>query len=65
MPGGPFPVSVRLAGPPDHGLQRGITGTPVFFINGRALRGAQPLEAFARMIDDELARTAGAAARAQ
>jgi protein-disulfide isomerase len=34
-----------------------VTGTPTFFINGRVLTGAQPLEAFARMIDDELARS--------
>ncbi|MBI2363557.1 MAG: thioredoxin domain-containing protein [Deltaproteobacteria bacterium] len=36
----------------------GVTGTPAFFINGRLLTGAQPLEAFARVIDEELARTA-------
>jgi protein-disulfide isomerase len=34
----------------------GVTGTPAFFINGRLVSGAQPLEAFARIIDDELAR---------
>ncbi|MBX3275119.1 MAG: thioredoxin domain-containing protein [Sandaracinaceae bacterium] len=34
----------------------GATGTPTFFINGRNLRGAQPIEAFARVIDEELAR---------
>jgi protein-disulfide isomerase len=33
----------------------GVTGTPAFFINGRALEGAQPLEAFTRLIDEELA----------
>lgn len=37
------------------GASLGITGTPAFFINGRFLSGAQPLEAFARIIDDELA----------
>ncbi|MBI3065265.1 MAG: thioredoxin domain-containing protein [Deltaproteobacteria bacterium] len=36
----------------------GVTGTPAFFINGRLLSGAQPLEAFARVIDEELARSA-------
>lgn len=35
----------------------GVTGTPAFFINGRSLEGAQPFEAFKRIIDDELART--------
>jgi protein-disulfide isomerase len=34
----------------------GITGTPGFLINGRVLTGAQPIEAFVEIIDDELAR---------
>lgn len=34
----------------------GATGTPTFFINGRNLRGAQPIEKFRELIDDELAR---------
>jgi protein-disulfide isomerase len=41
------------------GTRLGITGTPAFFINGRPLSGAQPLEAFVRVIDEELGRTAG------
>jgi len=41
----------------EEGKRLDVTGTPTFFINGRVLTGAQPLEAFARMIDDELART--------
>ena len=49
----------------DEGTALGITGTPVFFINGRAVRGAQPLDAFSRVIDDELTRTAAANAKAQ
>ena len=40
----------------DEGTRLGVTGTPAFFINGRPLTGAQPLEAFTRIIDDELAR---------
>jgi protein-disulfide isomerase len=32
----------------------GITGTPGFLINGIAVRGAQPLEEFERIIDSEL-----------
>jgi protein-disulfide isomerase len=32
-----------------------LNGTPGFFINGRELHGAQPLESFVRIIDDELA----------
>lgn len=34
----------------------GITGTPGFLINGIAVRGAQPLEEFERIIDSELQR---------
>jgi protein-disulfide isomerase len=34
----------------------GVSGTPAFFINGRMLSGAQPFEAFKRIIDDELDR---------
>jgi protein-disulfide isomerase len=34
----------------------GASGTPSFFINGRNLRGAQPLEAFTAVIDAELAK---------
>jgi protein-disulfide isomerase len=36
----------------------GVSGTPAFFVNGRPLVGAQPFEAFAQVIDDELARAA-------
>ncbi len=32
----------------------GITGTPGFMINGRVLTGAQPVEAFETIIDEEL-----------
>jgi protein-disulfide isomerase len=38
------------------GAQLGITGTPTFFINGRELSGAQPVEAFAALIDEELSQ---------
>jgi protein-disulfide isomerase len=31
-------------------------GTPAFFINGRKLSGAQPIEKFAALIDEELAK---------
>jgi len=37
------------------GQRIGVTGTPAFFINGRFLSGAQPYEAFASIIDEELA----------
>jgi protein-disulfide isomerase len=34
----------------------GARGTPAFFINGRNLRGAQPLASFTTLIDEELAK---------
>ena len=34
----------------------GVTGTPAFFINGRMLVGAQPIDAFRELINDELSR---------
>jgi len=40
----------------EEGNRLGVTGTPAFFINGRIISGAQPLETFARIIDDELSR---------
>lgn len=36
----------------------GVTGTPAFFINGRAVAGNQPLRVFATVVDEELARAA-------
>jgi len=32
----------------------GVNSTPTFFVNGRAVRGAQPIEAFSEIIDEEL-----------
>jgi protein-disulfide isomerase len=39
------------------GSRLGVNGTPAFFINGRELVGAQPLETFVSLIENELART--------
>jgi protein-disulfide isomerase len=36
--------------------QLGATGTPAFFINGRKLVGAQPVESFKALVDEELAK---------
>jgi len=36
------------------GNEAGVNGTPAFFVNGRLLSGAQPFEAFKRIIDEEL-----------
>jgi protein-disulfide isomerase len=46
------------------GQRYGVSGTPAFFVNGRFISGAQPYEAFARVIDDELARSAAKPAAA-
>ncbi|MBC8074235.1 MAG: thioredoxin domain-containing protein, partial [Deltaproteobacteria bacterium] len=35
--------------------QLGASGTPSFFVNGRVLVGAQPLESFKALVDEELA----------
>lgn len=40
------------------GDEAGVSGTPAFFINGRPLAGAQPLEAFKKVVDQELAAVA-------
>jgi protein-disulfide isomerase len=38
------------------GSRLGVTGTPTFFINGRNVTGALPLESFAKVVDEELKR---------
>jgi protein-disulfide isomerase len=45
----------------EQGKQLGVTATPAFFINGRLIVGAQPLETFTRIIDEELASTTSSA----
>jgi protein-disulfide isomerase len=42
----------------DAGSRLGIGSTPTTYINGRAVTGAQPLEAFTAIIDEELQRVA-------
>jgi protein-disulfide isomerase len=37
------------------GMDLGVSGTPAYFVNGRLLSGARPVEAFAELIDAELA----------
>jgi protein-disulfide isomerase len=39
----------------EEGARYGVNGTPGFFINGRFVSGAVPFDAFARLIDEELA----------
>lgn len=38
------------------GQKLGIKSTPTFFINGKLVSGAQPIEVFAEIIDEELAK---------
>jgi protein-disulfide isomerase len=38
------------------GTRLGVTGTPTFFINGRTVTGALPLDSFVKVIDEELKR---------
>ena len=40
--------------------EAGVNATPAFFVNGRPLIGAQPFEAFKRLIDEELAAVTAA-----
>ena len=44
------PVQADIA----QGTKLGVNGTPGFFINGRFLSGAQPIEEFSKIIDEEL-----------
>jgi protein-disulfide isomerase len=36
------------------GMTLGARGTPAFFVNGRFLSGAQPVENFKKLIDEEM-----------
>jgi protein-disulfide isomerase len=48
----------------DDGAALGVTGTPAFFINGRMLVGAQPIDQFRTIINDELSRKGASAPKA-
>lgn len=45
------------------GMARGITGTPTYFINGRAIEGARDLLHFRLIIEEELQRATAALSR--
>jgi protein-disulfide isomerase len=47
-------VGARVAADQAEGQAFGFTGTPGFLINGVAIEGAHPLEAFTRIIDRQL-----------
>ncbi|MGQ0505996.1 MAG: DsbA family protein [Myxococcaceae bacterium] len=44
----------QVAADSTEGSRVGANGTPTFFINGRQLVGAQPIDAFKQIIDEEL-----------
>ena len=45
------------------GKQVGVTGTPAFFINGVMLSGAQPIDKFAAVVDEQIQKAQGLVAR--
>ncbi|WP_224372772.1 DsbA family protein [Hyalangium versicolor] len=47
----------------EQGTKVGASGTPTFFINGRQIVGAKPIEVFRRVIDEELKKSSVAAAQ--
>jgi protein-disulfide isomerase len=47
------------------GARLGITGTPMFFINGRPLSGAIPFKRFVQVIEEELARSSVATKKSE
>lgn len=51
-------TAARVAADVAQGTRHGVTGTPTFFINGRFLSGAQSIEKFSEIIDEELSRAA-------
>ena len=56
-------AAALVAGNVRSGERLGVSATPAFFVNGRFLPGAQPFEAFQRVIDDELKNSAQPGAR--
>lgn len=52
----PPPDSAAVDANLEQARELGIRSTPTSFVNGRAVVGNQPLEAFTALIDDELAR---------
>ena len=47
-------VRARVERDQQEAMRLGVSGTPSFFINGRLLVGALPIEEFQRIIDEEL-----------
>lgn len=51
---GPCPTEVKAENA--EMTKFGVAATPTFFINGRFMAGAQPIESFSALIDEELAK---------
>ena len=49
-------LKTKIEAQQKQGASLGARGTPAFFVNGRFLSGAQPLESFSALIDEELER---------
>jgi len=47
-------IKKKIADQQKLGTSLGARGTPAFFINGRYLSGAQPVEAFKAVVDEEM-----------
>lgn len=54
-------LKARIDADAEEARKLGVSGTPSFFLNGRYLSGAQPVEAFKEIVDAELAGKAPAA----
>ena len=50
-------LKARIDADTSQARQLGATGTPAFFINGRFLSGAQPIDSFKRLIDEALKKS--------
>ncbi|MGZ3458647.1 MAG: DsbA family protein [Archangium sp.] len=55
----------QIAADSAEGSRAGVNGTPTFFINGRSLVGALPIESFKKIIDEELKKKGGTVAADQ
>src|SRR4029078_8521941 len=49
-------IEKKITAQQTQGATLGARGTPAFFVNGRFVSGAQPLENFKKLIDEEKAQ---------
>ena len=49
-------LKTKVLAQQEQGASLGARGTPAFFVNGRFLSGAQPIESFSALIDEEMER---------